>query len=389
MTLHEFVPVAGVALSLLVLSPACGEEMKLPSRPVPRHRMAPIRQPYFFAWWNAPAPSHKHFEQVLPPTHQTFESLANEADFDWWLGRGVWPFGWSWGTQTTGPYASAEAYVEYLLEYVNKGAPGICFDEWVGFDEESQDLTGTPEKEKYPGNPRNRMLAEACRRVKERHPDFFIAAFTHMQSDALVEALKEGWVDLAVIESYVYVAKEPAWTPELARWRLGNAVRAGVAEKAIPAFWISPEDETFSPEFIEKWVTTFRREFPQMPGLAPLFPAGHDTADPRVQSLARACDRILKKHYLDPAPRVQVVEPEDGASVDSSTTLRARADRPVARWRLYSGADLVTESEEGQSEAVDFPLDDLSPGPHVLTVHAITQDWLRGAEQIYVSCVGG
>lgn len=285
-----------------------------------------------------------------------------------------------------GPLDSADKFEEYILTQVNGGAPGICFDEWIGFDAESQKLRGAPEKEKYPGNPKNRMLAEACRRIKEEHPDVFIGACTHMHSDALIEALQKGWVDLAIVESYPYVAGEPAWTPGLAMWRLGNAKMTGVMKKTIPAFWISPEDETFTAEWLEGWIKRFRKEFPQMPGVAPFFPGGHDHIEGRTQHLVRGCDRLIQKYYIDPAPKVRITKPSDGALVAESTPveIRAEASAPIAKWRLYLGTALVAEREGDGVGAVTFEPRTLPPGHHVLTVHGITDVWLRGVEQIAI-----
>ena len=334
--------VAATVLGIAAVAPSLSlaQDPKPTDAPKPvkvaRHQFAPIGKPYFFAWWGATAPSHKNFLDVLPTRFQTLECLMRDkSDRDWWLGRGVWPFGWSYGTQ--GPFHSADKFEKYILTRVNSGAVGICFDEWVGFDAETRKLKGTPEKKKYPGNPRNKMLAEACRRIKQRYPAFFMAACTHMQSDALIEALQKGWVDLAIVESYPYVSGEPAFTSGLAMWRLGNAKRAGVMEKPIPAFWITPKDETFTAEWLEGWIKRWRKEFPQMPGVAPFFPGGHDRDDPRTQHLARVCDRLIRKHYVDPAPKVQIKQPADGALVAEGTpvVVRAEASCPIAKWRLY------------------------------------------------------
>src|SRR5690606_16886035 len=129
---------------------------------------------------------------------------------------------------------------------------------------------------------------------------------THMASDALVQALKNGSVDLAIIESYPYVSGEPVWTPVLAKHRLMSAKKAGVMEKCIPAFWISPGDETFSKEFFEEWFQLFRKDFPQMPGVAPLFPGGHNPADSRTLELTRLCNELIQKYYIAPAPKVRI-----------------------------------------------------------------------------------
>jgi Bacterial Ig domain len=357
------------ALVLLVFT-SVQAQAAAPATPAPWH-FAPIGRPYFFAWWKAPAPSHKHFKQVLPVSSQTIESLTDHTDRAWWFGRGVRPFGWSWGTQDAAPFESADAYFEYLSNYVDRGLPGVCFDEWVNFDEK---------------NPKNWMLAEACRRIKRANPDFFIAAFTHMQSDALVVALKRDWVDLAIIESYPHVAGEPAWTPKLALWRLGLAKKAGVMEKTIPAFWIDPKDETFTAAWLEEWIKRFRNEFPQMPGLAPLFPGGHDTIDPRTLHLTRVCDRLIEKYYIEPAPSVRVVAPDDGAILDAGSVLvNARSDGEATAWRLYVDGELAAQEDTEETEEVQFSPVNLAPGSHVLTVHAITRDWLRSVAQVAVA----
>ncbi len=365
------------ATALFLLASLCstaaqsaeGAQVKAPMN-IPNWQYAPIANPYHFVWWKAPAPSNKEFSRVFPLRHNTLNYAGEEADRGWWQGRGVWAFGWSYGTQPGCPYKTVEEFTKYLTDAVASGAPGICFDEWVNNDE---------------ANPLNKPLAEACRIVKESHPDFFIAAYTHMQSAALIEALQKGWVDLAIVESYPYVSGEPAWNPPLAMTRLGLAKRAGVEGKTIPAFWISPGDASFTEEWLEDWFKKWRAEFPEMPGIAPLFPGGHDTTDPRTQQLVRACERLIEKYYINPAPKPWIVAPADGAILDSpSLQVRATSDKPIAKWRLYVDSKLVASPDGNGTPDSTFGLVDLPPGPHVLTVHAITADWCRGARQIAV-----
>ena len=81
-------------------------------------------------------------------------------------------------------------------------------------------------------------MVEACRIIKEQYPNLFIAVYSHMQSDAMVEAIGAGWIDLNIIMSYMYWPGQPAWTEELALWRLNNAKKAGVMEKSVPCIGI-------------------------------------------------------------------------------------------------------------------------------------------------------
>ncbi len=85
-------------------------------------------------------------------------------------------------------------------------------------------------------------------------------------------------------------------------------------------------------------------------------------------------------NYIDPAPKMSIAAPRDGAIFAGTVHIDARADRPIAKWRLYVGAKMVEENESGR-----FEIPTLAPGPQILTVHAITADWLRSASQIQVS----
>ncbi len=117
--------VAVVVFALVIIGARGLPAEELTAYPVPRWHFAPIANPYFFVWWNAPAPSDTNFDKVVAVRNQTLESLAAQADRQWWLGRGVWPFGWSWGTQGSPGMDSVDDYYDYLMDKVEAGG-GIC-----------------------------------------------------------------------------------------------------------------------------------------------------------------------------------------------------------------------------------------------------------------------
>lgn len=355
---------------------------------VPRWQLPPIAKPYFIGWYGAHTPSRPGFETALLLRTQTMETDAPRQDLPWWYGRGIMGCAWYAGTQVRW-LKTTDDYVAEFMKAVKNGEVGVCLDEWVGFDAESQELTGTPEKKKYPGNPKNRRLAEACRIIKQRYPKLFIAVYSHMQSDAMVEAMKAGWIDLNIIMSYMYWPGQPAWTEELALWRLNNAKKAGVMEKTIPCISLGgAPNEVITLEWIEKWMKYYRKHFAQMPGVFfyshPNRRARSGDLTPEQHRLIRHCDRLVQKYYVAPAPKVTLLSPTDGEIVQGAVRVRARANKPVAKWRLYVEAKQVAENDTGEFEIADLPA-----GPHILTVHAITSDWLRGAAQIQVSVGGG
>jgi len=350
---------------------------------VPRWQLPPIANPYFIGWYGAHTPSRSGFETVLVLQTQTMETDVPAEDLAWWYGRGIMGCPWSAGTQV-GWLNTVDDFVGQFKKAIKAGHVGVCLDELVGFDAETQRLRGTPERN-YPGNPKNRRLAEACRIIKEQYPDLFIAVYSHMQSDSMVEAIKAGWIDLNIIMSYMYWPGEPAWTEELALWRLNNAKKADVMEKTIPCIGIAgAPNEVVTLAWIEKWIKYYREHFPQMPGVFfyphPYRNVRSAALTPEQHKLIRHCDRLVKEYYIDPAPKVSIAAPRDGMTLAGTVHVDARADRPAARWRLYVGAEMVEENESGK-----FEIPNLAPGPQILTVHAITADWLRGASQIQVS----
>lgn len=183
----------------------------------------------------------------------------------------------------------------------------------------------------------------------------------------------------------MYWPGEPAWTEKLALGRLNNAKKADVMEKTIPCIGIAgAPNEVVTLAWIEKWIKYYREHFPQVPGV---FFYPHPYRNVRSAALApeqiqliRHCDRLVREHYIDSAPRISIAAPRDLAILGGTVHVDARADRPVAKWRLYVGAKMVEENASGR-----FDIPNLSAGPQILTVHAITADWLRSARQLQVS----
>jgi hypothetical protein len=382
-----------IAVSMLVVGGRIrASEGSDPSAPivykpmVPRWQLPPIANPYFIGWYGAHTPSKPRFERALLLESQTMETLAPAEDLAWWYGRGIMGCPWAAGTQVEW-LNTVDDFVAQFEKAIKARQVGVCLDELVGFDAETQRLRQKGQKRTTSGNPKNRRLAEACRIIKEKHPDFFIAVYSHMQSDSMVEAMKAGWIDLNIVMSYMHWPGEPAWTEELALWRLRNARKAGVMEKTIPCIgiWKAP-NEVVTLEWIEKWIKYYREHFPQMPGVFfyphPARGVGGRSAvvTPRQHQMVRHCDQLARKYYIDPAPKVSIVTPRDGAIVGCNLHVEASADKAVAKWRLYLGSQMVEENESGK-----FDITDVAPGTKILTVHAITGDWLRSATQIQVS----
>ncbi len=387
------------AAVLLPLSVGAQVPVEVKRVPVPRWNMAPIAKPYFVSWYGAPSPETAGFSSQAIFTTQTVETLSQGAD-SYWIGRGVWPSNWYYGSQGEEWLGSVQAYVDYFEKYaIAKGATCIVFDEWIGTDT-VQDIQAFFDSNDMPppvrehadrywkgieGNKHNILLAKACQILKRKYPDLFIIAYTHMQSQSLYEAMKRGWVDLAIIEAYEFWPNEPDWTPELAHWRMSLAAKAGLLEKTIPALAVvegvdKATGKRTTLEMIENEIKFYRKNYPQAAGI------GFYCSEKSVRTnsadhrrLIRSCDRLVRKYYIDPAPKVTIRVPEDGAIVNTPLKVVAKADKRVAKWKLFVGDKTVAEQA-----SPEFTVSELSPGPNVITIHAITRDYLRGAAQIEV-----
>lgn len=393
-TLAAFV--LGLALASRVLAQAPVEFKRVVP---PRWNMAPIAKPYFVAWFGGPSPKTEGFSTQAILTTQTIETLS-QGDDAYWIGRGVWPSDWYYGSQGEEWLGSVQAYVDYFEKYaIGKGASCIVLDEWIGTDTvpdiqaffDSPDLPPAVREhaDKYwkgvEGNKHNIILARACQILKRRYPDLFIVAYTHMQSQSLYEAMKRGWVDLAIVEAYEFVPNEPEWTPELAHWRIGLAAKVGLLEKTIPAISVyeaadKATGKRITLKMVEDEVKFYRKNYPQMPGVG-FYCTQYNvrTNSPAQRSLIRGCDQLIRKYYINPAPRPRFVTPTDGAIVSAPLKVAGKADRRVAKWKLFVGEKMIAEQTSSE-----FTLTELPPGPNVLTLHAISKDYLRGAVQIEV-----
>jgi hypothetical protein len=386
----------GVWLAPCARAQAAPEAKRIP---VPRWTMAPIAKPYFVSWFGAPSPRTAGFSSQAILTTQTIETLS-QGDDAYWIGRGVWPSNWYYGSQGEEWLGSVQAYVDYFeKEAIGKGATCIVFDEWVGTDTvqdiqaffDSTDLPPAVREhaeqfwKNVAGNKFNVILAKACQVLKQKYPDVFIMAYTHMQSQSLYEALRRGWVDLAIVEAYEFVPNEPDWTPALAHWRIGLAAKAGLLEKTIPAISVyeavdKATGKRTTAEMLEQEIRYYRENYPQMPGIGFYCTQHNVRTDAAAQrALIRTCDRLVRQYYVDPAPKPRITSPEDGALVTTPLRIVAAADGAVATWKLFVGATLVAEQR-----SPEFVVTELAPGPNVITVHAVTKDYLRGAAQIEV-----
>ncbi|HAY83280.1 MAG TPA: hypothetical protein DCY79_26025 [Planctomycetaceae bacterium] len=146
--------------------------------------------------------------------------------------------------------------------------------------------------------------------------------------------------------------------------------------------WVFEDNDTVrqtaTAEKVDGMITELRKYAPEMSGSG-CYGAGGD-------ELAVECDRLARKHVVDPAPEILITRPRFEATlraphVSIEVEAKAKSDRKVVRYRWFIDHRLVAETNrprylwDTRGERTGHPF---------ITVHAVDDAWNRAATQIPV-----
>jgi hypothetical protein len=157
---------------------------------------------------------------------------------------------------------------------------GIALDEWIP-----------------PKLPKNEeWLAAGLRTGRKTNPDIFIAVWSTDPTPPLIEMVKDGTVDLVIVEGYTHsVLRDESmrWASALRRTDL--FAKAEVMDRTIFSFGhITPElshrkERLTGPE-LRRQMEELKKRYPAMPGVGFFQSAVPDS--PELRELVRICDRL-------------------------------------------------------------------------------------------------
>lgn len=229
---------------------------KLPKEQPPTHPSQLLRMPKppYVIWYQCPFLDdmrHCNVDASVGSIRWAFENHA----------RGITSLMWVYGPNLYGEAKdwNVEKFVRYYASYAQQGYAGIAMDEWnVGDD--------------HPYVP---MIAEALRKVKAQFPEFFIAVWVTEPTPVFRSLLKEGAVDLAIIEGYTFVPNHPEWAIswEGVLRRVELMKSEGLLHKTVVCVgMVSPTPDKhsryMSAEELTRQVEELAKCYPQMPGIA-------------------------------------------------------------------------------------------------------------------------
>lgn len=327
----------------------------------PSASLPPVRDPYYFVFYSAGP--RKQWKRLATINLTTYSSHAG-----WLEPRGVMNLVWAEGGPV-GWLPSAAAYARYYTRTAQSHTVGFCGHE-------------SNLGEKLP------WLADAFRTAKASHPEKF-SAYYYRGEPLMAKAAGERHIDLLIQEGYTSVHKQfplKGFAIGMAgiKSRIDTARRHGAIQRQVVMLGhICKPDQyhvghELTPDKIDGLIAELRKYAPEMPGIG-FYGAGGD-------ELAVACDRLARKHFVDPAPELLIRKPRFEEILTTPHVLieahaEAKPGRKVTRYRWFVDNRLVAETRrsrylwDARGERV---------GRHVLTVHAVDDAWNRTASQIPV-----
>ena len=210
--------------------------------------------------------------------------------------RGITSLMWSYGPNS--PDAKdARYYVSQYSAIAATGYAGTAVDEW-------NVRAGTQTEE---------WTAEGMRKLKKDHPDCVLAVWVTGLTPTFMSLMKDGTIDLCLIEGYTFVPEHPEWAinwDDLIAKRVELMKREGLLPRTIVClgFILAEPDskgQRMTPEELTRQVEHLAKNYPEIPGIA-YYGGYNPDRDKTGQSreLVLHADRLAAKWY----PRAKPVE---------------------------------------------------------------------------------
>lgn len=334
----------------------------------PSAALPPVKSPYAIVWYGAG--DKELWSRFTVSNMSTYASIP-----EWLAQRGVLDMTWGEG----GPIdwlPTDEAWEKYYLGIAASNR-AYCMHEWH-MASDTNDA---------------KSAVRAARLAERKHPRCY-SAFYYQGQKEMADLAAKGELDLLIQEGYTHVTKElplAGFTVGMdgIKQRIDIARRTGAIEKHVVMLGhIAPADKyhpghELTPALLDDQIRQLREYAPEMPGVGFYYEGGRD--------LALECDRLARKHFIDPAPDVEILAPAFEARLSKTATphvtIRAAAqpkgERKVEKYRWFIDHRLVAETS---TPHYVWDIRGESPGSHFVTVHAIDDGWNRAAAQILVGC---
>lgn len=255
----------------------------VPERPKPPYRV-----------WYQPGTFRKHPEWYKNAT--MFACGSIDPLYAYSKGKTVldWTYGINYPKESTTYWQNACSIESRLKKYENGIGflqAGIALDEWTNARFKDAEI----------------RACNSLRKGRELYPDVFILVWTPSVTERLAQLVKEGVVDLVILENYTFVPSRFGKGPYTISWqgaikRCERAEKLGILDKTISCIGHITDEaglvgNHITKEEITKMVKETKSRFPKMPGIA--FYQGHGRDTKEAEELIKLCDQLSKEYWPD------------------------------------------------------------------------------------------
>jgi hypothetical protein len=276
-----------IGLTCLLLSPLMADEPKTAQEKREPRLKSPIR-----AWFQ---PQYLDTKPELYANITIVTSLDDAALAEKVTKRGVLALKWCYGPNSEWSDGKSEYYSQQCAPFI-KGSDfrfaGVGIDEWNPSDKRFA-------KEKD-------LAASGYRAARKKWPDSIMVGWVTKPDSTFTELLRDGTLDLAIIEGYSFIPDVGGLTIEGICERCDVMKKAGLLDRTIVCFgYVSAAKDkhgrrmTF--EELEKQVRHVKKKYPEMPGVAFY---GFKDDSPETLELIQRSDALSGELYAsDKSPR--------------------------------------------------------------------------------------
>ncbi|MDD5688239.1 MAG: fibronectin type III domain-containing protein [Elusimicrobia bacterium] len=331
----------------------------------PNPNLAPINPPYLISWRDGPG------EQPHETVNYFGYKWATKSQHDEMIAKGKLPIPFSYACRDDASQKYNQWYLDTeekmynnYLKIAQEGYYGIEIDEYSAWDSDM----------------RAKKSINALRHVKQQYPNLFMDAALY--GDGMDEIIASGAdiLNLYELEIYIYPGFKDyrtyikKWTDWIKYY--------GLEGKTIGILGGGDDYNGNAPD-VDLWIKYLRAESPQMAGLGlGIFKLYNLTTAERT-----VYDKVMDDNFFKISPSVSITAPTKNAKLSGTVKIAVIATKnpetgnPVVSYRYFIDTKLVKISS---SPEYLWNTTGYSKGKHIITVHAVADDYLAGVSQVNV-----
>ncbi|MDD5688386.1 MAG: carbohydrate-binding protein [Elusimicrobia bacterium] len=332
----------------------------------PNPNLAPVNPPYLISWRAGPG------EQPHETVNYAGYKWADKSWHDDMISKGKLPIPFSYAcrddaSQSTNLWYldTEEKMYDNYLRAAEEGYYGIEIDEWVVWETDN----------------RVKESISALRRVKKQYPNFYMTAGYYGDGFDDTMASASDIINIYEPEIYIYPGTKDYRT-YIKKWT--DWIKYYGLEGKNVGLLSGGDDFHGHPADIDLWIKYLRAESPQMASLGiSIFKLYALTPDERAKY-----DKVMDDNFFKISPSVLIIAPTKNAKLSGTVKIEVSAAKnpetgnPVVSYRYFIDSKLVKISAIAEYL---WNTSGYSKGKHIITVHAVADDYLAGVSQVNVT----